>query len=337
MTERAARACQCGQALLIVLGAIVVLSMLAASMASKVEVVGKSTAELQQQAQASVAEGNGLAVVTHWLATRSAGPGGWGEGPARTLRADGREYRLLDGTLVSVQDHRGMLSINIVDRALMSRLLLGMGVASSRIDTMLDVLEDYVDTDSLRRLNGAEAPDYRELGLEGPRNDWAASTRELHRMPIWREEVRRNPKILELLSSRRGTGLNPNTAPLDLLASLYPGAPREALVVFDNLRKERPFEDEESAQRLTGLPFGADDTTFWVGNAVSIRVRQPGTARGREYNVLLTPASPLRPWIILESRVYFGWPATAPSAQPPEFPGNSILNGSHAATLQASR
>jgi hypothetical protein len=311
-----------GQALLIALAAVIVLSLLAASMAARVEIAAKGSAALEQRAKDSVAESSALAVVMSWIATHQPGPGGWGLGQASMLRGDGREYLLPDGTVVSVQDQSGLLSVNIVDRTLMTRFLKGMGVAESRIDAMIDILEDYIDTDSLRRLNGAEGPEYEALGLPGPRNDWMASTREVQRLPLWREELQRNPRILALLSARRGAGLNPNTAPLDLLAAVYPAVGADSLALFDNMRRERPFDDEDRAQRLTGLPLSADDSTFWVGRQVWIRARHPGHRRGREYNVLFTPASATHPWIVLEHRLVFDWPDASPRYPPPTpFPG----------------
>jgi hypothetical protein len=203
---------------------------------------------------------------------------------------------------------------------------------------MIDVLEDYADADSLRRLNGAEVADYAVLGLPGPRNDWLASTRELERMPIWKEEVRRNPRILGLLSARRSSGLNPNTAPLDLIATIFPAVTADALARFDSMRRERPFDDERTAQRLTGIPLTADDTTLWVGTQVWIRVRQAGQARGREYNVLFTPASSARPWIVLEHRLLFDWPvAASPHTQLPTFPGFTTQAYDTSGVLQATR
>jgi general secretion pathway protein K len=338
MTDIESRARSRGQSLVIVLGAIVVLTVLAAWMAAKVEVLSQASAQLRQQASLGVAEANALAVVMQWIATHPPGHSGWGTSPDLMLAGDGREYSLPDGTLVSVQDQRGLLSLNIVERPLMRNLLASTGVAPSRIDPMIDVVADYTDTDSLKRLSGAEAPDYAALGLSPPRNDWIASVRELGRMPIWVEEIRRNPKILGMVSTRRSAGLNPNTVPPALLSALMPGAAPEALSLFVSLRRERPFTDAGAVLRLTGLQMDGDETDFYVGPQVSIRVRQPGESRGREYNALLTLESAEFPWIILENRLWFDWPPVSPSDVPPApFPGFPAPPDGVTGLLQATR
>jgi general secretion pathway protein K len=337
MTKPGSCARSRGQSLVIVLGAIVVLTALAAWIAARVEVVSQAAATLRQQASQEVAEANALAVVMQWIATNPPGHAGWGDPTQAVLVGDGREYRLPDGTLVSVQDQRGLLSLNIVDRPLMRNLLASIGVAASRIDPMIDVLEDYTDTDSLKRLSGAEALDYAALSLPAPRDDWVVTVSELRRMPIWVEQVRRNPTLLTWVSARRSAGLNLNTAPPALIAALLPGAGPEALSLLESMRRERPFPDASVVLRLTGLEVPGDDTDFYVGPQVAIRVRQPGQARGREYNVLVTRESAELPWIILENRLWFDWPPVSSAAPPAPFPGLPALSDGVTGLFQAAR
>ena len=94
---------------------------------------------------------------------------------------------------------------------------LAAGATPEQAAAYMDVLEDYVDADSLRRLNGAEASDYQLQSLPPPRNDWILSTQELARMPGWAQHPDTLQRMLPWLGVHRDKALNPNTAPLPLL------------------------------------------------------------------------------------------------------------------------
>ena len=171
-------ASQRGYALLLVLGSLAAIAVVAGRFASRVDLLRGQARTMQAYADASVAAAGALAVGQYWVATREAGPLGFGSG-AELLRADGTTYTLSNAATVQVQDQRGLIALNTVDLAPLRSLLQLQGVAPPKADAMIDGLLDYTDTDGLHRLNGAEAPAYEALGRPPPRNDWLLSTHEL--------------------------------------------------------------------------------------------------------------------------------------------------------------
>lgn len=88
-----------------------------------------------------------------------------------------------DGTItVTVRDEAGKIDINSAGIPLLEALFAGMG-EGSRSAALADAIYDYRDADNSRRLNGAEADDYRQAGMAwGPRNAALADVQELTRV-----------------------------------------------------------------------------------------------------------------------------------------------------------
>jgi hypothetical protein len=209
--KRGASQQQGGYVLLIVIGALAVVALVAGRFAERSDQLRKGVIGFTEYAQATTAASDAKAAALYWMATRPLRPSGRGDGQA-LLAADGREYRVSNGALLAVQDDRGLLSVNLRDRNAIRNLLIGDGLPVDRAQAWLDVLDDYIDTDSLKRLSGAERALYQELGLGGPRNDWLIGLGELDLMPLWRDDPVRLTRIKRLLTVGRSSQLNPATA-----------------------------------------------------------------------------------------------------------------------------
>jgi type II secretory pathway component PulK len=297
----AARRPQQGYVLIMVLGALALIAVVAARFAQRIDELRQQTATLQSHAQQRLEMGNALAAALYVVTTRPLGPGGHGPTLEPELRSDDRVYRLATGGEVQVQDQRGLMPLNAFERPQLGRLLRATGVSAQDVSAWIDVLQDYQDTDTLRRLNGAEAPEYAELGLPPPRNDWLISVRELNRMPWWRDR----PAVVEAIRRVSSTGgqavLNPNTAPLELLAALLPSALPEQLELFDTLRRRTPFVSGAAAQRATGVALDRDDYVFHTSPQLRLTVSAAGSPRTLQYNVMLVPGGLQAPWLISEA------------------------------------
>ena len=292
---------QRGYVLIMVLGALVLIALVAARFAQRIEELRAQTGSLQTQAQQRLAMGNAMAAALYVVTTQALGPGGVGPLYGEpVLVADNRLYRLPDGGEVQVQDDRGLLPLNAAGRPQLSPVLASLGVAPAEVDAWIDVLQDYQDIDSLKRLSGAEAPDYAALGLPPPRNDWLVSVRELNRLPIWKDR----PTVVEAMerigSTSRFLVFNPNTASIELLGMLLPGATPDQLELFDTLRRRSPFGSGASAQRATGLPMEREDFVFHLGRQLRLTVSARGSARALQYNLSLVPGGSDAPWLISE-------------------------------------
>jgi len=100
---------------------------------------------------------------------------------------DGRYYRTSDGTYLSFQDAAGMFNLQRATSSELIRLLRAFGVSDDKAAVLADTLLDYVDADSLVRLNGAEAAQYDDAKLPPPRNAPLLTATELQRIVGWRD------------------------------------------------------------------------------------------------------------------------------------------------------
>ena len=295
------RAAAGGYVLLTTLAALAVIAFVAARFASRIDILREQSLTMKEYASGRQEAESARALALYWIGTRPLAEKsiGWAGEPA--VAADGRLYRMVSGAWVGVQDQRGLMPMSTPDRQALGALLRQHGVAATRTDAFVDVLEDYLDTDSLRRLNGAEARDYAALGLAGPRNDWLITVAELRHMPVWRDDPILLDRLLPLLSARRSAAFNPNTAPRTVLQALLPDALPEKLDRFEALRQANDFGDAAYAAAVSALPLDRDDFLFRVSNELRLSVWAPGLPRALEYNLLLTPGGARGPWLISEA------------------------------------
>ena len=100
------------------------------------------------------------------------------------IRLDDSPYRLGDA-LLRFQDARGLINLNLGLPGDIYALLGVLGVPAEDRDGLIDKLLDYLDADSFRRLNGAEAPEYLEAGLDSPANAPLRTPLEVRRVLGW--------------------------------------------------------------------------------------------------------------------------------------------------------
>lgn len=294
-----ARRGQGGYVLLMVLAALAVMAFVVQRFAQRNDELRRHALDFQQYADGQAAVSSALAASLYWASTRPLMPAGRGDTQAQ-LRLDGSAVQTADGAWVSVQDVRGLLSVNGSPRAALQALLVQDGLPIQRAQAMVDVLDDYVDTDRLKRLNGAERPEYESMGLAPPRDDWAFSTRELEGMPLWRDEAARLARLQVALSADVGHLFNPATAPSAALRAMFPTVPPAQLELLMRLRQQDQLRDLRAASALTGIALSEDDFILFPGNDLRLLLWAPGLPRALEYNARLTPAGELGPWVITE-------------------------------------
>jgi general secretion pathway protein K len=105
---------------------------------------------------------------------------------ARRFLIDGSPVRctLDDAVLtISVQDAGGRISLNSGNERLLQALFLGLGSSIETARRATDVIIDFRDSDDLRRVNGAEKPEYLAAGRKlGPKNEPFDAVEELHQV-----------------------------------------------------------------------------------------------------------------------------------------------------------
>ncbi len=311
--RRARGGSQTGYALIMVMAALALLTLVIGRFALRVD-AQRTTAQQQQEAQAAAWHAHqAWAYSMYWLAVHRPGQAGYGAervaSPAQIWMVDDRPYRLdgvdpqLNGAVLRLQDLRGLLPLNAPIRAPLQMLLQQHGISPTRGDAMVDVLQDYIDTDDLKRLNGAERAEYAALGLPPPRNDYLVSVSELQGLPLWRDDPALLSQLQPYFSTLRDGRYNPAAAPIPVVKALAPGGADEQYRLFEALREERGFFTGEQAQASTGLPLRLDDIYYYhASEELRLSVWTPGQPRGVQYTFQLTPGSAEAPWVVVDVR-----------------------------------
>lgn len=294
-----------GYALPLVIGALVLIMVVAGRFAARIDMLRSQAKTLQDYAQGRLLASNALSAALYLVATKGPGPVGFGEGAAM-LRADDTRYSLPNGATMQVQDQRGLIPLNLPELRLLRSWLHQAGLGADAADTLIDGLLDYTDSDDLHRLNGAEAPAYAERSLPPPRNDWLLSPQELGQVLAWRDRQDLIEQLQPWLSLQREAVFNPLTAPMPLLALWFGEAAAPQLQLFDTLRHAPVAPAAAAAQALTGLPMVDDYIGFYVSDMIGITVWAPGLPRVRQYNLQLLPAGIHAPWMVLQVRARAG-------------------------------
>lgn len=252
----------------------------------------------QDTAERLIEFANTRAEVLYRLGTVHLSRFGLGEGAA-TVALDDRAYRGNGADVVRLQDMRGLLNVNFIERPVLQNLFGQFGVPVERRDALLDTLLDYTDEDDLRRLNGAELAEYVAAGLPVPPNTWLISPQQLKNIIGWRGQATfwREPGLLHLVSASRVSGLNPNTAPLEVLTSL-PGITRETAVAIIKLRNETPLMTTAALPGLISGAYDPESLIFFPSSSIRITQQGSNLPWARQFTVTLTPTSEIGPWRI---------------------------------------
>lgn len=292
-----------GYVLIFVIASLALVAFVATRFALRVDALRQQATSMQNLAQGRLLVESAKARALFWLSTRPFGLASSGFADEQPLALDNRSYEMRNGAWIRVQDARGLLSLNVPQRERWLAALIGAGASLDQASAMIDILLDYTDTDSLKRLNGAEAPDYAAAGLAPPRNDWILSTDETALMPVWAANPQLRQRMVSWTNVMRNDSFNPNTAPLDLLRALWPKVSADQWNLFDRLRRTAPFVDATAAIAATGIPFPTDESVhFHASNELRVQLWAPGLPMAVEYTLSILPTGAYAPWLIQEVR-----------------------------------
>jgi general secretion pathway protein K len=238
-------------------------------------------------------------------ATQTLGIGGLNIEPAGDeIAMDSRAYRGLGSVLFSLQDDAGLLPLNAEDKGGLADLLTHYATDEAHASRLLDALSDYVDANTLRRLNGAEADDYLDTGLPAPANYYLRTPAELSNVLGWREWLGEHPEVrlYDWFSVGRGASFNPNVAPEALLATL-PGISAEDAARLVLARHADPFRSLADLSARSGVPLQVEEEQFRFFPSEFLRIRSwmAGAPRARTLEIQLTPLGMRGPWQVRSS------------------------------------
>lgn len=133
--------------------------------------------------------------------------------------------RLGDGDLLtlSVRDEAGKADLNVASDGLLRALFMGLGLSRPDADARVDAIGDFKDSDSDKRLNGAETDEYAAAGMiAGPKNAAFDAVEELAGIPGFDGELVR--KLRPFLTVHSGQdGIDPGSVSAELAAALRRG------------------------------------------------------------------------------------------------------------------
>lgn len=188
----------------------------------------------------------------------------------------GRAYAGLGGTAFSLQDDRGLLGVNWTLPQFMERWWAQVGYNGLPPVTLGNLLLDYQDEDDLYRLNSAERAEYLREGRPPPLNMPLATPLELRLVKGWDAALGTldDAHLLRTLTVARMPVINVNTAPAEVLQVL-PGVDagiaqrvvaRRALVPFVRLPEFYAFIGAVPADedRLSLYPSDSGTMRLWA-------------------------------------------------------------------------
>jgi hypothetical protein len=218
------------------------------------------------------------------------------------IRLNDQPYRLGE-TVLRFQDMRGLINLNLGWSDDLFALLGIFGVAAEDRGPLIAKLQDYIDADSLVRLNGAEAPQYEEAGMEPPANAPLRTPWEVRRILDWDkiDGLAKEDSLWSLVTSTAPVGaFNVNTAPRMLL-SLMPGMTPETVEKVVEWRREQPIVSGYQFGILTGIAISDAPPSKFVpfpSNGVILTLSAKKAPLERRIAVRRTPLSLDHPWTI---------------------------------------
>ncbi|MDP1698535.1 MAG: type II secretion system protein GspK [Xanthomonadaceae bacterium] len=138
------------------------------------------------------------------------------------IRLDGTAYQGIGRVAFALQDDRGLIGVNWGWPPWLERVFEHAGVAASERNTLPNLLLDYQDIDDLYRLNSAERDAYAREGRPPPSNRTLATPLELRRVMGWDEALSSfdDLAIMDTFTVARSPSINVNTAPARVLRTL---------------------------------------------------------------------------------------------------------------------
>lgn len=289
---------QNGFILVATLWVMVIVAIAAGYFANRVALSIELAQQSKQNTRALIDMAGARAEILYRLATISTTEYGLGRGDS-SISLDNRPYATLGNTILQLQDARGLLNLNYPDGERLHRLLGQLGIPAQRRSHMIDTLRDYIDNDNLHRLNGAEAQAYLALNLPPPSNNYLVTPWEARRIIGWRDapELWQDGRLLDLITTSQTGGLNPNTAPAEILRTLT-DISEEHVNAIINQRKVAPilhFGQLASIAPITTQQL-EDVIVLRPSNTIRITQYAPGAAWAVQYSITLTPNDDAAPW-----------------------------------------
>lgn len=216
------------------------------------------------------------------------------------LWVDDTAYQGIGETFFSIQDATGLVDVNAPDPTNLELLLNQLEPNPVIRTRLLNGLTDYIDSDDLINIGGAEKQDYLSKGMAAPTNDYLRSPAELQNVYAWSEWLTLHPNVdyLHWFGFARSSVMNVNAMSKELLVLVIGLSPADAeryilerrtnpVAYISELRgRYRIPEQPDFEERYRTYPSRLLRLSFW----------NKGGGQARTISLQLTPNGLLGPW-----------------------------------------
>ena len=218
------------------------------------------------------------------------------------MRLDGTVYKGVGSARFAIYDTAGLITVNASRREQIIRLMNLLGYDDRLGGQMSDRLLDYIDSDDLRRADGAERFHYRQRGLPGPSNGLLLSRFELAQVLGWSniEGLWEHDGLASILTAEIHPSINLNAVPRQAAMVAFALTSDQADKLLE-VRAQQPFESLSDAIRRTELPLGSyyDLMTAYPSTKLRVHLWHKGSRLERQLGIRLAALADLpAPWLI---------------------------------------
>ncbi|MDM8558493.1 hypothetical protein [Candidatus Parabeggiatoa sp. HSG14] len=202
----------------------------------------------------------------------------------------------------ALQDIGGLIPINLVSAATLNQLLGFLGVDIELRPPLIAKFYDYIDTDDLHRLNGAEAYHYEKRDLLPPTNHFLINPMESQRILDWTEQslMWENNRIGQLTNTVLPAMPNFNTAPSLVLQAAY-NITADGAKSLTKFRRTVPFYTLNKVNQMAGVHLNVDpmEANFFPSHYLRLTLWYEDAQRMRQVQLKLTHnVDGYEPWLI---------------------------------------
>jgi len=217
------------------------------------------------------------------------------------LRLDGTRYRGTGSASFSIQDQAGLLGANSLSAPSVLAKLLADGAGTQRARQLSASLADYIDENVNKRLNGAEAAEYRSRGMPPPPNWYLRSDVEIGSVLGWADWLAspEGAQWQEWLAISHLGVVNVNTAPAGLLA-LFLGIDIREAEMLVQARATYPFRSLDGvAEKLNRLNRWEEERfRFYPDDRLEVQLWCEACNYGIVQSLELTANGLYGPWLM---------------------------------------
>ena len=280
-----------GIALVIVLWVVTLLSLIAGSfiyaMRTDVQIVSNSMSITQGQAIADAGVHRALLELYKPIQVADR----WNpNGEVHEFDFKGAKLR------ITIMDESGKIDINGATEGLLRNMFISKGVPEEEANTLVDAINDWKDPDSLKRLRGAEEPEYKAAGLTYKPANAPFQAQEELRLVLGMTAARY--KLVENIITvySRQPGVDAKIAPREVLLAI-PNVTAAQVDEYIGLREQARATKQFVPLFSAGGPYLSVGSGFIA--SVRVEATMPdGVAFIREAVVMKAP-NPKRPYVFL--------------------------------------